>query len=135
MNDVTLCCNCVTISEAKVLNFVLGKFIHNVKHYTMKRIIFLISLAGVLLLLNACSTTGYVTTEPAYVEYTRPERPSNLHIWIDGDWQYNNQTHVYVQKNGYWSKPSQGRTYQSGHWQSNPKGKSWSKGHWKKNNR
>jgi len=101
----------------------------------MKRIIFLISLAGVLLLLNACSTTGYVTTEPAYVEYTRPERPSNLHIWIDGDWQYNNQTHVYVQKNGYWSKPSQGRTYETGHWQSTPKGKSWSKGHWKKNNR
>lgn len=101
----------------------------------MKKFIFLFSLAGMLLLLNACSTTGYVTTEPAYVEYTRPARPSNLHIWIDGDWQYNRQSRVYVQKNGYWSKPSQGRTYQAGHWQATPQGKSWSKGHWKKNGR
>lgn len=101
----------------------------------MKKIIFLVSLAGVLFLLNACSTTGYVTTEPAYVEYSRPAQPSSNYIWIDGDWQYSRQNRVYVQKNGYWSKPSQGRIYQSGHWQTSPQGKSWSKGQWKKNDK
>jgi len=101
----------------------------------MKKFILLISLAGMIVLLNSCSTTGYVTTEPAYVEYSRPAPPSNLHIWIDGDWQYNNQRHQYVQKNGYWSKPVEGRSYQPGRWESSPKGKSWSKGQWKKNER
>jgi len=101
----------------------------------MKKLILLISLAGIMVLLNSCDTTGYVASEPAYVEYSRPAAPSNLHVWIDGDWEYNNHSHVYVQRNGYWSRPSQGRVYQTGHWQSSPKGKSWSKGYWKKNGR
>lgn len=101
----------------------------------MKKFIFLISLAGIIVLLNSCSTTGYVTTEPTYVEYSRPTQPSINHIWIDGDWQYRRPTHVYVQKRGYWSRPSQGRTYQKGNWQSSPQGKSWNKGQWKKNDR
>ena len=101
----------------------------------MKKLVFLISMAGILLLINSCSTTGYVASEPAYVEYSRPAPPSNLHVWIDGDWEYNRSSRIYVQKNGYWSKPNPGRVYQSGHWQSTPKGKYWSKGQWKKNNR
>ena len=99
----------------------------------MKKFIFLISLAGIIVLLNSCSTTGYVTSEPAYVEYSRPAQPSSNYIWIDGDWQYSRPTHVYVQKSGYWSRPSEGRTYQKGNWQSSPQGKSWNKGQWKKN--
>jgi len=102
--------------------------------YRIKRIIFLTSLAGIGLLFNAC-TAGYVATEPSYVEYSRPERPSEYHIWIDGDWVFNNQTHAYVQRNGYWERPVQGRTYVSGQWQSTPKGKYWSKGHWQKKGR
>ena len=101
----------------------------------MKKFIFLISLAGVLLLLNSCSTTGYVATEPLYVEYTRPAAPSNIHVWVDGDWIYNRQTHVYVRQNGYWQKPSNGRTYVSGHWQVGPRGRSWAPGHWQKRRR
>jgi hypothetical protein len=97
----------------------------------IKRIIFLASLAGIGLFFNGC-TAGYVATEPSYVEYSRPERPSEYHIWIDGDWVFNNQTHAYVQRNGYWERPIQGRTYVSGQWQSTPKGKYWSKGRWQK---
>ena len=101
---------------------------------SLKRIIILTSLAGIGLFFNGC-TAGYVATEPAYVEYSRPQRPSDLHIWIDGDWVFNTQTHAYVQRNGYWEKPVQGRTYISGSWQSTPRGKYWSKGHWQKKER
>ena len=104
----------------------------------LKKIIILTSLAGIGLFFNAC-TAGYVATEPTYVEYSRPQQPSTYHVWIDGDWVYNRQTHAYVQHNGSWQRPVQGRSYQSGHWQSTPKGHQWSQGHWqkqgKKNNR
>lgn len=105
--------------------------ISNKVSYGIKRIIFLTSLAGIGLFFNGC-TAGYVATEPSYVEYSRPQRPSDLHVWIDGDWVFNSQTHAYVQRNGYWEQPVQGRTYVSGSWQSTPKGKYWSKGHWQK---
>jgi hypothetical protein len=97
----------------------------------LKRIIIVTSLAGIGFFFTGC-TAGYVATEPSYVEYSRPQRPSDLHIWIDGDWVFNTQTHAYVQRNGYWEKPVQGRTYISGSWQSTPRGKYWSKGHWQK---
>jgi hypothetical protein len=96
-----------------------------------RKIIFIASLAGLSLLVNSC-VAGYVTTEPAYVEYSRPPRPSSMHIWIDGDYAWNNQTHVYVQRAGYWEQPRQNQVYVTGHWQSGPKGKSWSNGHWQK---
>ena len=86
------------------------------------------------LLLNSCFA-GYVASEPAYVEYSRPAPPSNQHIWINGDYEWNNSSRVYVQRNGYWDHPRPGQSYQSGHWQSSPKGKSWSKGHWQKDER
>jgi hypothetical protein len=95
----------------------------------LKRFIFLASLAGIGLFLNSCMA-GYVASEPAYTVYERPPQPSNLHVWIDGDWGWNYQSHTYVQRAGYWEQPRQGRTYVSGYWQSTPRGKSWSKGHW-----
>lgn len=98
----------------------------------LKKLIFITSMAGIGLFLNGCST-GYVATEPSYVEYSRPQRPSELHIWIDGDWVFNSQTHAYVQRNGYWAAPDQRRVYVSGQWQTSPRGKYWSKGHWQKN--
>lgn len=101
----------------------------------MKKLFYLAALAGLMLVLNACSTMGYVSTEPTYIEYARPVRPSNLHIWIDGNWVYNRQSHQYVRKNGYWHKPSRSRTYVSGSWQRTPKGLRWESGHWQRQNR
>ena len=98
----------------------------------MKKILYLASLAGMLFIMNACSTTGYVSDEPVYMEYSRPARPSNLHIWIDGDWIYNNQNHRYIQGNGSWQMPRNGRTYVSGSWQTTSKGHSWKSGHWQR---
>ena len=100
----------------------------------LKKLIFISSIAGVGLFFNGCAA-GYVATEPSYVEYSRPQRPSDMHIWVDGDWAFNRQTHAYVQRNGYWAAPSQGRVYVSGQWQSTPRGKYWSKGHWQKRGR
>ena len=85
-----------------------------------------------LFIMNSCATTGYVSEEPAYVEYSRPVRPSNLHIWIDGDWIYNRHTQNYVRGNGYWQLPRQGRTYISGSWQTTPQGHRWQSGHWQR---
>lgn len=99
-----------------------------------RKLVFLASLAGIGLFLNSCAA-GYVVTEPSYVEYSRPQRPSELYIWIDGDWIFNSQTHAYVQQNGYWAKPNHDRIYVTGQWQTSPKGKYWSKGHWQRKER
>ena len=76
----------------------------------LRNFVYISSLAAIGLLFNGCFG-GYVATEPSYVEYSRPPRPNDLSIWIDGDWGWNNQTHVYVQKAGYWDKPRQGQTF------------------------
>jgi hypothetical protein len=86
----------------------------------MKKIIFLIALAGILVFLNSCSTTGYVASEPSYVEFQRP------------DWVWNRQTNGYVHQNGYWHKPSRGRVYVSGSWKVTPQGHRWESGHWQR---
>ena len=100
----------------------------------IKKIIYITSLAGIGLFINSC-VAGYVDTEPAYVEYSRPPRPSEFHVWINGDYAWNNQTHVYVQRAGYWEKPRQNQTYVSGHWQTTARGKSWANGHWQRQSR
>jgi P pilus assembly chaperone PapD len=98
----------------------------------MKKIIFAASFAFMLLTLGSCTSQGYVSSEPTYIEYERPNRPSNLHIWIDGDWVYNRQTKVYVRQNGHWQKSSRNRTYVAGRWQSTPMGLVWQTGHWQR---
>jgi hypothetical protein len=100
----------------------------------MKIFSYLILLTGIGLVFNSCMG-GYVASEPSYTDYARPPRPSETHIWIDGDWNWNNQTHVYVQKAGYWEKPRIGQSYVAGSWQSSQRGKSWTKGHWQKDNK
>jgi len=102
------------------------------KHF--KKFIYLTGLVGIGLFFNSCMP-GYVGSEPSYVESTRPSRPSNLHVWVDGDWAYSRQTHAYVHNDGYWSKPRQGRTFVSGHWQESSRGHSWTSGRWQKQGR
>lgn len=96
-----------------------------------RKIVLLTSLAGIGLFFNAC-TAGYVATRPSHVEFSRPQRPSDLHIWVDGNWVYRRQTNAYVQKNGYWKQPRQNNTYVAGHWQSTSRGHHWVPGRWQK---
>jgi hypothetical protein len=100
----------------------------------LKKFVYIISLTGIGLFLNGCGV-GYVATEPSFAEVSRPPRPSNLYIWIDGDWVWNNQSHVYMQKTGYWKAPKQNQIYVSGHWQASPKGKYWVTGQFQKQSR
>jgi len=91
----------------------------------------LVLFVALVLALNSCMG-GYVASEPAYVDYARPQRQYDNQIWIDGDWGWNSQTHVYVQKAGYWDRPRQGHTYVKGNWQTTARGKSWNRGHWQR---
>jgi len=91
-------------------------------------------LTGIGLVFNSCMG-GYVASEPSYVDYARPQRQYDNQIWIDGDWGWNSQTHLYVQKAGYWDRPRQGQTYIKGNWQTTQRGKSWTKGYWQKDSR
>jgi hypothetical protein len=104
----------------------------SIDHSQMKKLIFLSLLAGVLIALNSCTATGYVASEPLYVEHVRPARPSELHIWIDGEWQYNRSQQAYIQKKGYWKKPSAGRSFIKGQWIETSRGRTWVPGHWQK---
>jgi hypothetical protein len=97
----------------------------------LKKFIYLTSLVGIGLFFNGCMA-GYVATEPIYVEVSRPARPSNDYIWINGEWTWNRQSHVYVQNTGLWERPNQRRTYVSGHWQASPRGKYWVSGRYQR---
>jgi hypothetical protein len=122
-----------TIKGRPILN-AAGNGVNTKFSKQLKKLVYITSLAAMGLFFNGCMA-GFVTTEPSYVEYSRPPRPNNLSIWIDGDWGWNSQTHVYVQKAGYWERPRQNQTFVSGHWQTTPRGRTWAKGHWQKRSR
>jgi hypothetical protein len=99
----------------------------------LKKFVYLTSLVGIGLFFNGCMG-GYVMTEPTYSESVRPAQPGSAYIWINGDWNWNRQSGVYVQRTGYWQQPAQGRVYVTGHWQKSPKGNYWVSGRWEKQN-
>jgi WXXGXW repeat (2 copies) len=97
----------------------------------MKRIIFLTLLASALFLTNACNR-HYAETEPVFLDAPKPTRPSEAHVWIDGDWAWNKDMYAYVRKDGYWVVPNKGRTYVAGHWSKSRAGHYWVPGQWRK---
>lgn len=97
----------------------------------MKKFVYLISLVGLLTFFNSCSV-GYVSEEPIYREGPRPQRPSESHIWIEGNWYWNNQSRSYNRRDGYWARPDRGRTYESGHWIRTERGYRWVPGRWRR---
>ena len=96
------------------------------KYKIMKKFIFLFSLIGILLLFNYCSA-GYVSEEPIYQTYNRPQSPGNDYMWIDGGWNWNRHTNSYIQINGNWEKNNQGSQPKKGHWKKNRRGSRWVK--------
>ncbi|MBP6757638.1 MAG: YXWGXW repeat-containing protein [Flavobacterium sp.] len=98
-----------------------------IKNNIMKKIIFLVSLVAIVSVFSACSV-GYVTEEPVYQVYNRPQRPGNNYIWIEGGWSWNSRTNTYVQNNGRWVREDQGRRHKQGHWEKNQNGSRWVKG-------
>ena len=96
-----------------------------------RKFMYVSSFALVGLCFTGC-IAGYVDTEPVYVEGIRPVRPSETHIWIDGDWIFSRQNNVYVRQEGHWDRPVQGKVYISGSWQTTPRGRHWNRGHWER---
>jgi hypothetical protein len=93
----------------------------------MKKFILLFSLVVMLSLFSSCSA-GYVSEEPEYQNYIRPQSPGSEYIWIDGGWNWNRHSNSYIQINGNWEKPRQGHPYQQGHWRKNRYGSQWVRG-------
>ena len=122
------------LTTPELLSYKTDKGIFSKAGSRIRKVILLTCLAGTGIFFTGCFP-GYVASEPSYVQYDRPARPNSMSVWIDGDWGWNNQTHVYVQRAGYWDRPRQGQSYVSGSWRSTPNGKSWSKGHWQKDNK
>lgn len=94
----------------------------------MKKLFIL--LIGLALMFNACSP-AYVSIQPTYEEGFRHPRPSNNHVWVDGNWIYSHPTRTYHRSSGYWTVPNPGRRYQSGHWGNNSRGYYWNPGRWR----
>jgi len=70
-----------------------------------------------------------VRIRPAIVVKQRPQRPSPRHVWVSGEWNYNNGNYQY--SDGYWSEPRRGqRRYSEGHWQHGRHGWRWVPGGW-----
>ena len=61
----------------------------------------------------------------------RPSCPSPNHIWIDGDWIWDNQSNQYVYVEGKWIIPNVGKVWVPGHWKNTQNGWFWKKGHWR----
>ena len=84
-------------------------------------------MVGMVFLLNSCSA-GYVTEEPVYETYNRPQRPSNDYIWREGGWKWNSGTQTYTQVNGTWERQNNVRRNKQGHWERNERGSRWVNG-------
>ena len=95
----------------------------------MKKLVFLIVLAAFVSFVDACAP-AYVRDQPSSRNFDRPQRPSDAHVWRDGDWVWNRQSRTYHQRNGSWAKPRNGRSYRQGHWNTNRRGQYWVRGQW-----
>jgi hypothetical protein len=111
----------INIGERKLK---INNSFNSLKNKIMKKFIFLISMVGMAFLLNSCSA-GYVTEEPVYQTYNRPQQPSNDYIWIEGGWNWNSGTRTYRQVNGTWQRHDNGRRHRHGHWERNEHGSRW----------
>jgi hypothetical protein len=69
-----------------------------------------------------------VRERPIAPRYVQPRRPSSVHIWIDGGWQWNRGQYVY--QAGYWTMPRQREVWVPGYWERSRGGWCWIEGYW-----
>jgi hypothetical protein len=63
--------------------------------------------------------------------YLRPPKPSPRHLWVEGDWIWQNNHYVY--QTGYWVVPDPNKYFVKGHWAQWPDGEwYWIRGYWKR---
>ena len=79
---------------------------------------------------NSCSSSERVTVRPSAVVTVRPNRPSPRHVWVSGEWRWDNGNYQYA--DGYWAEPQRGRHgWVEGHWKHKRGGWVWVPGHWR----
>ncbi|MFT4155465.1 hypothetical protein [Parafilimonas sp.] len=96
----------------------------------MKKLFIVISLAVSALIFNSCSSSHYVSEQPAVPVYARPESPGPAYVWVDGGWRWHGGRYVYT--NGYWARPRQNHVWVNGTWVKTSHGYYWQRGHWRK---
>ena len=81
-------------------------------------------------LFTACAPHEvYVVKErPREVVYVRPAPPGPNHIWISGDWVWENGNYRWHE--GHWEHRREGMAWREGHWQETSRGWKWIPGHW-----
>jgi hypothetical protein len=105
--------------------------LNTLKYKCVKRYICIGGVAVVALLFSGCFP-GYISSEPTYTETSRPSTPSDVHVWVEGNWEWNRSNQTYVHRDGHWSKPHHSRKFIAGHWTSSERGHRWVNGHWER---
>jgi hypothetical protein len=98
----------------------------------MKKLIITIGIVLGLYTSNTLDAQFFVRIRPMppVVVGVRPPCPSSRHVWIEGEWRWNNRQRQYIWMNGYWVESRPGRIWIGGHWIDGPRGSRWIPGHW-----
>lgn len=85
---------------------------------------------AIALTVSAADAQISVRIRPHARADVRPARPSRNHVWVSGEWNWNNGNYEYSQ--GHWAEPERGRrVYVEGHWRHTRRGWTWVPGHWR----
>jgi hypothetical protein len=86
-------------------------------------------LAG--LLVTGCRAV--VVDKPAEPQATIiPSSPGPTYVWVGDSWAWDNRSHVYVVRPGYWTVPKKKKAvWVDGHWVKKRGGWKYVRGHWK----
>ena len=85
-----------------------------------------VSYAG----LYGSSYKGYNTNLYRYANNRKSYRPSNRHIWIEGEWRYNRRLRRDVWYDGYWIAKKRNHKWVQGHNRSSNGARAWVAGRW-----
>jgi len=97
----------------------------------MKQKVSKIFFLGITLLSISFTATSqlYVKIRPAIPVIIRTPQPSPNHIWIDEEWDTNQDGYRYA--GGHWEVPQQvGDTWRHGYWKHTRRGNIWVRGYW-----
>src|ERR1700739_2876782 len=119
INDIVLL-NLYVYLESKSQNHFMKKM--------LTKILFTLLLAAGFSI--GASAQLVVKIRPADPVYVRPVAPSPRHVWVEGEWTWENGQ--YVHHDGYWVEPRRGFHWVPGHWREAPGGWTWVPGHWRR---
>ena len=98
----------------------------------MKKTILTTTLS--IFFITFCSADGPILKEKLTnpEEYKRQTLQKRSFIWIDGQWEVDNNTYKWV--SGHWVPKRMGYVFINGTWEKKSNGWTWKEGYWKKIN-